>query len=322
MLEDRRVVRIVLMRSTIHLVLADDAAVLRPLTQVVTERGLATSWGRFLADLDLAAVAAAGRALVEAEPATPKAVGEALRARWPDRDAGALFQVVRAFVPLVQLPPRAVWGRSGAQRHTSAEAWLGRPMATDASPDDLVLRYVGAFGPAKAADLRAWWGIAGARELLEVVRPRLRTFRDERGAELFDVPDAPVAEGDEPAPVRFLPDYDNVLLGHADRRRILRVDLRDGLVGTPTVLVDGFVGATWKVDRAKGSATIVVTPFAKVPKADRASLVAEGRRTLRLTDPDAEHDVRIEAAGPPPRSPSGPAARSPGARSRGAGRRG
>jgi hypothetical protein len=322
LLLDREAVRVVLMRSTIHLVLADDALELRPLTEPVTERGLLTNWVRLLEGLDLPAVAAAGRELVEQEPRTSKDLGQLLRQRWPDRDAAALVQVVRAFVPLVQLPPRGVWGRSGTQVHASAEQWLGRPQSAEPSPERLVERYLAAFGPAKPADLRAWWGLTGARELLDGMRDRLRTFQDERGAELFDLPEAQLAPGDVPAEVRYLPDYDNVLLGHDDRRRILHEDLRAGLIGTPTVLVDGFVAGTWTVERAKGEAVIVVTPFGRVSRAERLDLAEEGLKVLALTDPGLTHDVRVGTAGPPPRSLAGPGVRSRAERSPGAGRTG
>jgi hypothetical protein len=322
LLLDRVAVRLVLMRSTIHLVLADDALELRPLTDAVTQRGIQTNWGRFLEGLDLAEVAAAGRSLVDAEPMTGKALGLALQERWPDRDPAALVQVVRAFVPLVQLPPRAVWGRSGTQVHTSLEEWVGRPVSGAPKAERLVERYLGAFGPAKPADLRTWWGVTGARELLEGMRDRLRTFRDERGAELFDLPEAPLAPGDVPAQVRYLPDYDNVLLGHDDRRRIMHEDLRAGLIGTPTVLVDGFVAGTWTVERTKEEAVIVVTPFGRVSRADRLDLAEEGVRLLAMTDPGLRHDVKVGAAGPPPRSLAGPGVRSRGEPSPGAGRTG
>jgi hypothetical protein len=312
-------VRIVVMRSTIHLVLADDCLVLRPLTESVTVRGLQGSWGRYLVDLDLAAVAAAGRALVEERPRTSKELGEELAARWPDRDPAALAQVVRANVALVQLPPRGVWGQSGAPVLTSAESWLGRPLAVEPSVGEVALRYLAAFGPAKAADFRAWSGLTGAREVLDGLD--LRRFRDEAGAELYDVPDGPLPDRDVPAPVRYLPDYDNVLLGHDDRSRILREKLGSGLIGVATVLVDGFVAGTWRVERAKGSATIVVTPFGRVDRTARLELVEEGVRVLAMTDPDATPDVRIEAAGRRLRSPAGPEARSPGGRSRAAERR-
>ena len=115
------------MRGTIHLVSARDCLPLRRLLQPVLDRGLRGTFGKQLAGVDAAAVAAAGRELVDAEPMTFSQLGQALAGRWPDHPPAALAQAVRAHVPLVQVPPRAVWGRAGQSRHTSAERWLGDP---------------------------------------------------------------------------------------------------------------------------------------------------------------------------------------------------
>src|ERR1700683_1714370 len=155
LLTDRSVVRIALMRGTIHLVSARDCLPLRRVLQPVLDRGLRGTFGKQLAGVDADAVAAAGRALVEAEPMTFSQLGQALAARWPDHPAGALAQAVRALVPLVQVPPRAVWGRAGQSRHTSAEYWLGPPSggnpgAPPAPDADLAgpgTRAPGAVGP-------------------------------------------------------------------------------------------------------------------------------------------------------------------------------
>jgi hypothetical protein len=192
-------------------------------------------------------------------------------------------------------------------------------LAAEPSVGDLARRYLAAFGPAKAADFRTWSGLTGAREVLDALE--LRRFRDERGTELYDVLDGSLPDRDTPAPVRFLPDYDNVLLAHDDRTRILREDVRSALIGTPTVLVDGFASGTWTCERVKGSATIVVTPFGRLSRGDRLDLVEEGVRLLAMTDPDATPDVRIADAGRPLRSPVGPVVRSPAGPSRAAERR-
>ena len=187
----RQVVRIALMRGTIHLVSARDCLTLRPLMQPVLDKALAATYGRQLAGVDTRALAAAGRALTEAEPRTFRDLGTLLAEQYPGRPAAALAQGMRALVPLVQVPPRAVWGAAGLARHTPAEAWLGRPLDRGGSLDAIVLRYLAAFGPASVRDVQAWSGLTGLREVAGRLRPALRAFRDEDGTELLDLPDAP-----------------------------------------------------------------------------------------------------------------------------------
>jgi hypothetical protein len=190
---------------------------------------------------------------------------------------------VQYLSPLVQLPPRGVWGRSGRALLTPAEHWLGAPQHDDATPDETILRYLGAFGPATVADMRQWSGLAGLRDVVERLRPRLRTFRGEDGRELFDVPGAPLPDPGTPAPVRFLPDFDNLLLSHADRTRIIPPDHRDAIIPalggpTRTVLVDGFVRAKWTV--ADGE--LEIEPLAPLTKRAAAAVRAEGNRLVRF----------------------------------------
>src|SRR5215467_7662904 len=251
MLVDREVVRIVLMRSTIHLVTADDCRFLRPLLAPMLARRFAQSaWTTGVPGVDLDEVAAAGRRLVEEEPLTLADLGARLAGEFPGREPAALAQVVRSYVPLVQVPPRAVWGRSGAAAHTSAEAWLGRPIDGEGNRQDLILRYLAAFGPASVMDVQAWSGLTRLAEVAGRLGDRVVRFRAESGRELLDLPDAPRPDPDTPAPVRFLPDFDNVLLSHADRSRVMDDDVRrmlqrrDGAV-PGSVLVDGRVAAMW-----------------------------------------------------------------------------
>ena len=189
------VVRIALMRSTIFLVTARDAWALRPLIQVVHDRMFQGQFGRRLEGLDRTAILAAGRAYLEVEPRTFKALGEHLVADWPGRDHLALEMLVRTGVPLVQVPPRGLWGRSGAVKHTSIEAWLGERPVDWLTVDALVLRYLRAFGPASVMDAQTWCGLTKLREVFERLRPELVVFRDEQGRELFDLPDAPPGSG-------------------------------------------------------------------------------------------------------------------------------
>jgi hypothetical protein len=192
-------------------------------------------------------------------------------------------------VPLIQAPPRGIWGVNTRPALTSAEAWLGPRPDTDPAPDDVVMRYLAAFGPATVADVQAWSRLTRLRPVVERLRPQLRSFRDERGRELFDVPGAPLPDPDTPAPPRFLPDFDNVLIGHTDRNRIYTdADRKRIGIGTPTVLVDGFVRATWKVARKREAATLVIEPFTRLSRKDVAAVTEEGMRLLRIV---AEHTL-------------------------------
>ncbi|GGO84126.1 winged helix DNA-binding domain-containing protein [Wenjunlia tyrosinilytica] len=300
LLTERQAVRIVLMRGTIHLVTADDCLKLRPLVQPCLDRAMRGGFGRGLAGVDLAELEAAGRALVEEVPRTPAEVGAVLRERWPDRSPADLSNAVRMLVPLVQVPPRAVWGRSGRALHTTAESWLGRPLVESPAAGEMVLRHLGAFGPATVKDTQVWSGLTGLRSVFEDLRPRLRTFRDEHGRELFDLPEAPRPAPDTPVPVRFLSEFDNMLLSYDDRTRIIAEEDRAKLFGvngviSASILIDGFVAGTWRITRDRGAATLVVQPFVRLPSKDREALTEEGGRLLTFAAGDATgHDVRFE----------------------------
>src|SRR6266699_405453 len=273
LLVSRQVVRIALMRSTIHLVSARDCLTFRPLIQPVLDRSMSAIFGKQLAGLDTGALAEAGRALVDAEPRTFGELGGLLAPDWPGHPPNALAQGIRTLVPLVQVPPRAVWGAAGQSRHTSVQAWLGSPLDPSAVPEVLITRYLGAFGPATVADVQAWSGLTRLAEVVERLRAGLHTFRDERGRELFDLPDAPRPAPGTPAPVRLVAEFDNLVLSHADRTRVVsdehrrRLYTRNGIF-PGTVLVDGFVAGAWRIARSRGSAVLTVELFSQVPAAD------------------------------------------------------
>jgi hypothetical protein len=184
-----------------------------------------------------------------------------------------------------------VWGKTAQVTVTTTEEWLGRPVVAKPSIDDVILRYLGAFGPATPADAAAWSRLTGMREVFERLRPKLRTFRDERDRELFDLPDAPRPDPDVPAPPRFLPEYDNALLSHADRSRFHAGDgRRFGTGGRPihgTVLVDGRVQAAWALDhdRDAGTAALDVDTLGALPKRATSAVTAEAKRMLRFRLP-------------------------------------
>ena len=303
LLEERRVVRTVVMRATIHLVTADDCLLLRPLVQPVLTAELRRhpDFSPALRRIDLDPVLAYGRTLLAERPRTGGELRAAFEERFPEHDAAALAYACRCLLALVQVPPRGVWGRTAQVTSTTAEAWLGRPLAAGPSIDDVVLRYLAAFGPATVADVATWSRLTGLRAVVERLRPRLRTFRDERGRELFDLPDAPRPDPDTPAPPRFLPEYDNVLLSHADRSRFRPAGERPRSAAGPVhgaVLSGGFLCGSWRLDRDRDtrSATLVVTPLERLAKRAVASVAAEGRRLLRFAAAEADaHDVRFEA---------------------------
>ncbi|WP_338868091.1 winged helix DNA-binding domain-containing protein [Myxococcus stipitatus] len=298
--QDRSVVRATMMRSTQHLVTARDYPVLRPVLQPVLDRMMKHSaYPRELAGLDMAPVVAEGRRLLAKEPLSAVELGRRLQEKWPERDGHALSMVVRMAESLVTVPPFGTWGVGGEVEFTPSESWLGPCERPSLSREDLVLRYLGAFGPASVKDLQQWSGMIQLGEVFEQLRPQLRTFRDEQGVELFDVPDAPRPDGDTPAPVRFLPEFDNLLLSHSDRTRIIsephrkRVFTVNGIVRA-TVLVDGFVRGMWKLERAKGSVTLRIEPFARLSREDRTALAEEGARLLACVASEvASHDVHF-----------------------------
>jgi len=293
LLTGRRAVRLAFLRSTIHLVTARDCLALRPVLQPALERGfyVGSPYGKRLAKLDVEAIVAAGRALLDGEPRTTSDLGAALTKRWPGADAEALGNALRAFLALVQVPPRGVWGHGGQPRCTTAEAWLGQPLARETAPDALVARYLAAFGPATAADVQAWSGLPACAEILARMRPGLRVRVDERGRELHDVARAPLPDEDTPAPVRFLPEYDNAFLSHVDRARVVRAEdlprLKADNGFLAPFLVDGFVRGTWRITRAKDVATLTLRPMRTLARAEREAVEEEGARLLAFLQPDA-----------------------------------
>ena len=289
---DRRAVRMSLMRATIHVVTAGDALALRPVMQPALERDVYpnSTYGRHrLEGLDMDAVLAAGRELVTDRPLTNAQLRDALAVRWPDRDPAALAYAVRGLLPMVHVPPRGIWQRSGPIALTTVEAWLGRPVDAVADPEAVVLRYLAAFGPSSVAEAQAWARLTGLREVFDRLRPQLAVFSDGEGRELFDLPDAPRPDPETPAPPRFLPEYDNVLLAHADRTRFVDDDVRrriqaEGLA-IGSLLVDGFAGGTWTTAVEEGAKVLTIRPIEPMAPSDRDATAAEGGRLLDFLAP-------------------------------------
>jgi len=185
----------------------------------------------------------------------------------------------------------------GQPTWVAAEQWLGTPLAEAPDVARVVRRYLAAYGPASPADATAWSGVGRLKEAFEHLRRDLVTFRDERGKELFDTPDAPRPEPDTPAPVRFLPEYDNVLFSHADRSRILAGHAVPAWPGNGSamgpLLVDGMFAGTWRILRPPDAVTVRVKPFARLRRGDRDELTEEGRRLLAFLAGDLPAEVRV-----------------------------
>jgi hypothetical protein len=296
----RRVARTHLMRRTVHLVTAQDAVQWRARHELMLRQRVLGVYRRELDGVNLEELAAAARAVfAEDEPRTMPEVGRTLAARWPAAGPRALGEMaVVALVPTVQLPLRGLWRTKAGARTASLTSWLGReidpPAADGADPvgETLVMRYLAAFGPAAAADLRAWCGLAGLPGAVAAIREKLVTFRDERGRQLLDLPDAPRPDPDTPAPVRFLPAFDNAVLGYHDRSRIID-DAHRGLsvTGARFVLVDGRVAGTWTATEG----TVAVTPLRPFTEAEHVAVAEQGRQLASFISGDDNGRVAVAA---------------------------
>ncbi|MET8118335.1 winged helix DNA-binding domain-containing protein [Micromonospora sp. NPDC005189] len=297
LLTQRHLVRTHLMRRTVHLLVADDAVGWRPRHDVMLRQRVLGVYRGELDGVDLDELAAAGRAVMaDDEPRSMTEIGRALGERWPAAGPRALGEMVIALLPMTQLPPRGVWRTKAGVRNVLLSEWLGReidpstPEGRDPIGQVLVRRYLAAFGPAATADLRAWCGLAGLPAAVAAIREELVTFRDERGRTLIDLPDAPRPDPETPAPVRFLPAFDNAILGYDDRSRIID-DAHRGLsvAGERVVLVDGRVAATWSVD----SGTVTVSPLRGFSRADRTAVAEQGRALAAFLSDNESDRVRV-----------------------------
>lgn len=300
-LHGRELVRATLMRATLHLMSASEYAALRTALQPALSQGMRVLGAR-AEGLDLERLLPVARALLEEEPRTFNELRPLLQEAFPQVNDRALGFAVRTHLPLVMVPTEHRWAYPSVADFTPADGWLGRALSDDQAPQALVRCYLAAFGPAAAADLQTWSGLQGMKGVLDGMRPQLSVFKDERGRELFDLPDSPRPDEDVPAPLRFLPEFDNLMLAHSDRTRLL-ADEHRGLVVTKnlrvraTFLYDGFVGGTWTVERKKRAATLHIAPFDALPARAASELAEEGEALLRFVEEDAtSFDIKLGRA--------------------------
>ena len=263
-----------------------------------------TAWARRLReagaslDPDRDAFLAAARGLLQAQPLPRAELGPPLGEQFPDLDPESMTWAATYLLPVLQVTPRGVWGQAGQATWTTLSAWLGEhaDLADPMDLDTLVLRYLRAFGPASVKDVQAWCGLTRLREVAERLGDALRPYRTDDGTPLLDLADGTLPDPDTQAPVRFLAEYDNVILGYADRTRILADGAYEPLAGGPggavgTVLVDGLVSAMWALRRSGDAATLVVRPAVPLSAAQREEVTDEGGRLLGFLAAAAEHEV-------------------------------
>lgn len=297
LLLDHRAVRGSLMRATIHLVSATDFLAFRPLIDPPMRREIYQNptYGRHrLEGLDMDAVLTAGREFIEESPRTAAELRTLLAPLFPGREAPALAHAVRCLLPTIQVPPRGIWGKGGNPAMSTAEAWLGASPTASPSIDAMVLRYLGAFGPASVADVQTWSGLTRLAEVVERLGPQLRRYADPDGRELFDLAELELPPADTPAPVRFLPEFDNLLLSHADRTRVAsKQDQAAGMalnerMSWGTVLHDGFLCAGWKLHRPrKTEAHLELRALHRLTRRVRKEIETEGRALVDWSAPAA-----------------------------------
>ncbi len=298
LLENRQVVRIALMRGTVHLVTAADALAWRPVVQGLYDRDLKQNalHAHELAGLDHDAIAEAARKLLLRGPMPGIALGAELTQRWPDVPKASLTHLARARLPLVQTPPRAIWGKAGQTTYACLDEWVGASLSPP-SPASLISRYLRAFGPASVADVQTWAGITRLGEVAASME--LRRYRDPDGRELLDLPELTVPGEDVPTPPRLLGPFDQTILSYADRTRVISDDYRkrvisqNGLV-KGTLLVGGYVRGFWELKKDRKAATVELSPLEKLPKKELAALESAAGRLVSWAEPAAEtREVRV-----------------------------
>lgn len=300
-IERQQVVRGTLMRGTLHLVTRTDYVRFRRTLQPMLTAGLRSILRGRMDALDVAGAVAEARAWFDEAPRTFDALRAHLDDRFPGADVRGLAYAVRMELPLLQVPaPADRWAYAARADFAVAETWLGASLASGDASAALVVRYLEAFGPASIADAQTWCGLGGLGTVFEQLRPKLRAFQDERGRELFDLPHAPRPDADEEAPVRFLPEWDNLLLSHADRSRVIADAHRPAITTANlrlpgTFLVDGFVAGTWVVDRKKKAVTLELRPFSPLQRSVAAALEQEGEALARFMESDATTFAVIRA---------------------------
>ncbi|MEV6286747.1 winged helix DNA-binding domain-containing protein [Kribbella sp. NPDC051770] len=297
LLETRAAVRGSIMRATIHLMSSRDFLAYRALFQPRLDREIYQNqtYGRHHLDgLDIPAVLAAGQARLAESPATPTQLRTHLAPLFPNHPPASLAHAIRCLLPTLQTPPRGLWHQGSNPTLTTADLWLNTPITPNPNPAPLILRYLNSFGPASIQDTQTWSGLTHLSEVFPHLP--LRTYTSPTGQILYDLPDTPLPPEDLPVPVRFLPEYDNLLLSHQDRTRFIPDATRKQLALTEILtrgaaLHNGQVTALWKLHPK----ALEIQPITKLAKATRAALESEARQLLAFAAPESTHEVKFLA---------------------------
>jgi hypothetical protein len=293
----KKVVRATAMRGTIHLLSTKDFLHFRPRLTPMLAKGAETIVRKRVGMANVEPFYKAGREFFSKNAAPFETFRDLAAQKFPKSDTRGVAYTVRMGLPLVMVPSDDRWAFSTNADFTLADAWLKKPVPLVAEGfDEMVLRYLAAFGPATPGDAQAWSGLKDLKPVFEKLRPKLVTFRNERKRELFDLPKAPRPDEDTPAPVRFLPEYDNISLSHDDRTRIIADEHRGRLIQKNLVVfggftVDGFIAGTWRIETKRKEASLTLTPFGKIPKGAVDEITAEGERLLVFSEPDVSKRI-------------------------------
>jgi hypothetical protein len=296
LLHAHSVVKATLMRATLHLFTASDFVAFRHTLQPALAAAANEIASRRGGEFDVQMVLDKAKKYIAAQPRMYSEISDMLAALLPDVDIGSMRYTVRTHIPMVQVPVAAGWGYPGKPQFTLAEEWIGKPIQVEDRINTLVFRYLAAFGPASAIDMQTWSALPDLKPVFEKLRPELMVYRDESKRELFDLPaglGTAIPEVDSPSTVRFLPEFDNLLLSHSNRRRILADVHRSkvflpGLRVAATILVDGFVAGVWKTSVGKGAATLNIEPFSPPDQSTKQALLEEAEDLVRFIEPDAK----------------------------------
>ena len=291
-IKTRQVVRATMLRGTLHLMLADDVLAFR--TTLRTETELSLPGGKHWSQADLEPTLSLARQHFQA-PASFDSLREQIAAAGLD-EVRARAYAARLLLPLVQADSDAAYGFDAGGEFVLAETWLDSSVAVQPRPEELVRRYLAAWGPATPADFAAWSGMKGVARWFETLGDDVLTLKDDRKRTLYDLRDAPRPNAEAPAKPRLLPEFDAVMLGWQDRTRIIsaedaRLIANRNLQVPAVVLVDGFVVGTWKVERKRKAASVTIRTFRPIVADARATLEREALDLLHTFEPDATPGV-------------------------------